>query len=304
MSNQTNAPRLATNLDELDIILDQLFTEESWHHGLAFKPRPGDIFISPYAKCGTTWLQHIAHGLRTRGNMDFDEITTVTPWISIAHDMNWDLEAEHIAQPRIYKSHMTWHDIPKGGRYICSFRHPADAFMSFYRFFENYYFEAGSISLEELFYWRYPRENLAEKGYWYHLASWWSQRKNPNVLLLCYEDMKADLATTIKRIATFMGINLDNELFDIILRQSSREFMLEHMDKFDEAPFRRHAYNLGVLPFEVEGHKVTPGASVKHKLSPQIEVELKNIWEEQITAKLGLKSYDDLRKRMQVKSRY
>jgi hypothetical protein len=79
MSIQAPQNSRATNLNELDSALSKLFSEESERRGLAFQPRPSDIFISPYAKCGTTWLQQIVHGLRTRGSMDFEEITSVTP---------------------------------------------------------------------------------------------------------------------------------------------------------------------------------------------------------------------------------
>lgn len=107
--------------------------------------------------------------------------------------------------------------------------------------------------------------------------------------------MKADLPSTIKTIAHFMGIALDDELFEIVLRQSSHEFMLAHKEQFSELPFRQHAYNLGVLPLEGEGYKVTAGALKKHQLSPKLEQTLDEIWEEQIYQKCGLESYDVLR---------
>lgn len=285
----------ATNIDELSVIMSKLFTKESRHRGIAFQPHPSDIIISPYAKCGTTWLQQIAHGLRTHGSMDFDEITSVTPWLEVAYDLGWDIEAPQVALPRVYKSHLSWHDIPKGGRYICAFRNPKDAFVSFYRFFENYFFEPESISLEALFHWRWPRDNVAEKGYWQHLRSWWEQRDNDAVLLLCYEDMKADLPNTIKAIAHFMGVALDDDLFEIVLRQSSREFMLANKEQFSELPFRQHAYNLGVLPLEGEGHKITAGTPEKYQLPPELEHTLDEIWEEQIYTTLGIKDYATLR---------
>lgn len=298
MTQQSNQASRACNLHDLELILNKLFSEESFQRGLAFKPRPSDVLISPYAKCGTTWLQHIVHGLRTRGNLDFEEITSVTPWIEIANTMDWDLEAPQLANPRVYKSHLSWHKIPKGGRYICCFRNPADAFISFYHFFEGFFFEPGSLSLEEVFYWRWPRDSLADQGYWYHLSSWWEQRNNKDVLLLCYEDMKADLAGTIKSLAQFINIDLDDELFQIVLKQSSREFMLSHKEKFGELPLRQRAYTLGILPFEVDAHKVTPGAATKPQLSPDLQKELDEIWQEHINAKFGLENYKALRQEL------
>ncbi len=287
----------ARNLEELGRLLPRLFTSESSSRGLAFEPRPTDIIISPYAKCGTTWLQQIAHGLRSGGSMDFEEITVVTPWLEIAWDMGWDLTSQQVAEPRVFKSHVSWHHVPKGARYICSFRDPADAFMSFYRFFEGFMFEPGAIGVEDFFRWRFPREQMGEKGYWFHLLSWWEQRDNPDVLLLCYEDMKEDLPGTVHQVAAFMGIELDDDLLDLVVLQSSRAFMLEHAHQFDEAPFRRHAERLGVFPFDVEAAKVTAGASSapRYRLSEAIEDELAAIWRERVGAVTGLDRYNTFR---------
>ena len=63
--------------------------------GLRFKPRSSDILIVTPMKCGTTWLQQIAHQLR-----NFKEMTEVVPYIESAPDMRLDLEAEQRANPR------------------------------------------------------------------------------------------------------------------------------------------------------------------------------------------------------------
>src|SRR3954451_2025448 len=86
---------------------------ESTQYGVSYQAQPTDLFISPFAKCGTTWLQQIVHGLRTGGAMDFSEITEVVPWLEMAFDLGLDLDAPQPA-PRAFKSHLTWDDIPKG----------------------------------------------------------------------------------------------------------------------------------------------------------------------------------------------
>lgn len=299
----TEATKLsrATTLQELESVLEKFFDETKTPLGLAFRPNPSDIIITPYAKCGTTWLQQIAHGLRTRGNMDFDEIEMVVPWLEIAYDMGWDLYAPQTASPRLYKSHVSWHDIPKGCRYICSFRHPYTAIVSFYRFFEGWLFEPGTISLEDLMRWRWPREKADRQGYWYHLNSWWEQRQNPKVLLLCYEDMLANPSATTQRIARFMEITLDDSLLDIVLRQSSREFMLAHQHQFDEHHLREIGGKRAGLPPPIHSNKVTPGASddARYKLSPALKQELDEIWREQVEPKFGFQNYEELRQALQ-----
>lgn len=297
MKTNTGMTSRATTLEEFETVFSKLSTEKSRQRGLAFQPHRSDIIISPYAKCGSTWLQQIVHGLRTGGSMDFDEISAVTPWIEVAYDMGWDLEAAQEDEPRVYKSHLSWYDIPKGGRYICSFRHPYDAIVSFYRFFEGWVFEPGAISLETLIQWRWPRDELDKQGYWYHLISWWEQRHNKDVLLLCYEDMRADLAGTVQKVARFMGIELDDSLLDIVVRQSSREFMLAHKHQFDESYMRRALEKRAGLPSGGDSYKVTPGASneARYHLSSTLKKGLDDIWREQVRPQFGFKDYGELR---------
>ena len=229
--------------------------------------------------------------------MDFEEITAVTPWIEVADTVGWDLEAPQVAEPRLFKSHLSWHEVPKGGRYVCSFRHYDDAVVSLYRMFEGWFFEPGSISLETFVHWRCPRDDMARRGYWHHLNSWWEQRHNKDVLLLCYEDMIKDSVGTIKRLAHFMDTPLDDELLTIVTRQSSREFMLEHSDQFDDKCMRDICGNLASIPRAIDSSKVTAGTpdDARYKLSADVEDMLDNIWHEQTTSRFGFKTYEDFR---------
>jgi len=63
----------------------KMHTAESIRHGRSFAPRPTDVFIVTYPKCGTTWVSAMAHFLRTDDN-SFGEITEVVPWDIMALD--------------------------------------------------------------------------------------------------------------------------------------------------------------------------------------------------------------------------
>jgi hypothetical protein len=288
----------ATNIQELEAVLDKIFSSANLQRSLAFQPRPGDIIISPYPKCGTTWLQQIAHGLRTGGSMDFDEITAVTPWIEVAFDIGWDLDAPQVAEPRVFKSHLSYYEMPKGARYICAFRNYHDAMVSYYRFFEGWMFEPGTISLDALTDWRWPADQIESRGYWYHLRSWWEQRHNPDVLLLCYEDMQADLTETVRKVAHFMGIALEDRLLHTVVRQSSRQFMLAHRQKFDSRHMREIGSNRAGLPLFPNADKVTAGPQKRSGglIGPAVKTRLDGFWKDQITARFGLADYGDLRR--------
>lgn len=163
--------------------------------------------------------------------------------------------------------------------------------------FEGWYFESDTIDLEELLRWRWPRDEMGNRGYWYHLSSWWEQRHNENILLFCYEDMIADLPNTIQIVANFMGIELDDELLDIVTRQSSREFMLAHKNQFDAHPIAEVCGERAGLPPPIDSNKVTPGTpnNGRYRLSSESIQMLDEIWREQITPKYGFESYEDLR---------
>ncbi|MBN34283.1 MAG: hypothetical protein CMM46_05805 [Rhodospirillaceae bacterium] len=82
-------------------------------------------------------MQQIVHGLRTRGPVDFGEITEVVPWIEVAHALDMDPEAEQVANPRAFKVHLSWDEVPKGGRYIVIARDPEAVAVWLFRFMRS-----------------------------------------------------------------------------------------------------------------------------------------------------------------------
>ena len=285
----------ATSIEELREIQKPMLTAEGIAKGLALKLRPTDVVISPFGKSGTTWTQQIVHGLRTRGDMDFDDISRVVPWIETSTDLGIDLDAEQRAEPRAFKSHLGWDQVPKGGRYIVPVRDPGDALVSAYRFMEGWFVEPGSISIED-----HARQSFIRhepgRGYWAHLVSWWEHRHDENVLLLAYEQMKVDLEGTIRRIAAFIDIPLDDELFEIVMRQSSLAFMTEYKDRFDDKLMRDRSEAVCGLPPGSDSAKVRAGevGSRKVELPSEIQAELDAVWLEEVTPTTGLESYDAL----------
>lgn len=286
----------ATTVGELRARSGPLASEESLRAGMTFRPGPKDILIATYPKCGTTWLQQIVHGLRTRGSMDFDEITAVVPWIELAFDLGIDLEAPQAADPRAFKTHLAWNEVPKGARYIYALRDPKDVLVSVYHFHEGWRFEPGTIPIEDFakeFF--MPRET--GRRYWRHVASWWQQRHRSEVLMFCYEDMQADLRPTIRRIARFIDCEFDEDLLDIVVRQSSVEFMRAHRRQFDDHLVREARNASRGIPPGGESSKVRTGRVGDHwlELPEEVSQELDAIWREEIEAKFGLSSYRALR---------
>ncbi len=281
------------SLEAMRDALHALVTREGAAKAAAFEPAPDDLILSPFSKCGTTWLQQIVHTLRTRGDMDFDDISRVVPWIEMSPDLGLDLEAPQRGTPRAFKSHLGYDRIPKGARYIVSFRDPRDALVSQFRFLEGWWFEPGAIDLESFARGRF----LAERAYWHHLRSWWEQRARRDVLLLCFEDLVDDLETAVERIAAFAGIALDAELRALTLEHASFAFMKRHGDRFDDRLMRERSERVCGLPRGSDSTKVRTGTVGSHRreASASLLRDLDAVWAEEIEATTGLRDYAALR---------
>ena len=283
----------AADLASLQDKLSRLFTPEGVASGLAFKPRPSDVIIAPYSKCGTTWMQQTVHGLRTGGSMAFGEITEVVPWIEAAADLGQDLDAEQVASPRAFKSHLPYDRVPKGCRYICVLRDPLRALVSLYRFFSGWVLEAGAVSLDE-FALQHFLQRPPERGYWHHLASWVQQRDNPAVLLLCYEHLQEDFAGQLRRIARFLGIALEPALAQRVRQQSSMAFMQAHGHHFDDHFLRRQRDPCMALPADSASSKVMGSGAPRPEPGAAVVAAMAARWRQEVTPHTGFEHYRDL----------
>ena len=293
MSESTFWGRRALNMAEMNELSQRTMDLEGMLASIkAYQPRSTDVIISPAGKCGTTLLQQTFHTLRTRGDMDFDDISRVVPWIETAKKLEIDINAEQVAEPRGFKSHLSWEHVPKGARYIVSLRDPKDAFESGYRFMEGWYFEPGTITYEEFFV---PRREGRGRGldHWAHLVSWWGQRDNADVLLLSYDHMVEDPESMIRRVARFCGLPLDDELLAITLEHTSRAFMLQHKDRFDDAMMRAASERDGGIPPGSDSAKIRAAGTQKRReeLPESIGRECDEIWLSDVTPHIGFETY-------------
>jgi len=288
-------PRRARTIAEFNDIAGRFFVPAEIGASIAaWRPRPTDVVISPFGKCGTTWLQQIFHTLRTRGDMDFDDISRVVPWIEMATADGLDIEAPQRAEPRGFKSHLGYDTIPPGAKGIVSFRDPRDALVSMYRFMEGWFIEPGAVSISDFADNWIGRE--ASRSYWGHLLSWWNVRHDPAVLAMSYEQMIADPEASIRRVAAFCGIPLDDDLLSRTLERSSMSYMLAHKDRFDDAMNRKASEIRCNLPPGSDSAKVRKGGVGGHaaELSPEIIAKLDARWRELVTPVTGFADYSAL----------
>jgi hypothetical protein len=217
----------------------------------------------------------------------------VTPWIETAAPLGLDLDAPQRAEPRGFKSHLSWDHIPKGARYVVSLRDPKDAVVSMHHFMEGWFLEPGAVAVGE-FAETWVKAAVGGGGdYWSHLSSWWEQRDNPDVLLLSYEHMSAEPAAAIRRLAAFCGLPLDDELLALTLERSSLDFMLRHKDRFDDLLMREASERLCGLPPGADSAKVRTGRVGGHRdeLPAEAGAQIDAQWAKAVTPRLGFPDY-------------
>ena len=284
----------ATNLDELRSLLQDLFPNGSQDND-AFVPRPTDVIISPTGKSGTTWLQQMVHSIRSDAEQDYEDIYEVVPWIDVATQLDLDLDADQPAEPRAFKSHATWDDVPKGCRYIVSFRDPKDVVVSGYRFFEGWLLEPGLDLLEDFVDASLFRDDITGT-YWHHTISWLDQRDNPDVLLLTFDDMKRDRAGVVRHVAAFLGTPAGEERLAFATERSGFAHMSANPGPFGDPWLRDWSIEHLGLPGDSDASKVREGrvGSNRQQLSPETAARIDERWAETVGAATGFLTYQEL----------
>jgi len=203
------------------------------------------------------WVLQICHQLRTKGDMSFEEISNVVPWIETAYDIDLDVDTLEQPAPRLFKTH-AWRNhlnISDEAKYIVVNRRPMDAAVSFFYFMQGWFFEEGTISLDA-----FVKRFFLERGepvsiqknpsYWHFLTSWLPMRTNKNVLWLWYENMRTEHRETVVKIAEFLGFDKnDKDLIDLVVHNSTFDFMKENEPKFDEHPWKmKRNVTIGLKP--------------------------------------------------------
>lgn len=233
--------------------------------------------------------------------MDFEEIAEVCPWDILAFDCGQDLDADHLFNPRVFKSHECANDIAMGAKYIHVCRNPEDAFMSFYNFLPAWAaIPPGAITVEHFAEAVFGGVSHSG-GIWDFFVDWWARREDPDVLWVCYEDLKSDLRGQIGRIAKFMGVELDDTLLNSVEERSSFRYMEARQRQFDEhLVFEKVRDQMGIPKDYVFGDvsvsKVHIGNTGGGKsLPPDVLEMLRSRWDLSVCSKTGMKSYEDMR---------
>ena len=215
------------------------------------------------------------------------------PWLESALDMAIDPTADQSWTPRAFKTHRMWRDLPRGGRYITVFRRPQDVLRSFYRFGDGWWFESGSVSLDDFAFGVYLQGSSSGR-HWDHLIDWHGRIGDPDVLALTYEDMLASPGHLAAVVAGFLALDADTETLERARHHTSRDFMATRSHQFDDHVLRRHRDPELGLPVGGDSAKVTRGGRPP-ALSQAVEAALAAAWAGTVGQALGFADYAEFR---------
>lgn len=213
-----------------------------------YEPRPGDIIIATTPKCGTTWMQQIV------GSLVFQDaamrpLPEISPWIEARFlgseaDMHGSLAAQTHRQ--FLKTHLPIDGLPlyDDVQYIHIARDGRDAFMSMHNHFTAFSDERltgfDRIGLEDNAigapYPRVPADPAAYFRQWMTTpvvpghtegtplpsffdleVGYWAERAWPNLLMVHYSDLQADLDVEMRRIAAFLRIDVNEVVWPFLV---------------------------------------------------------------------------------------
>jgi aryl sulfotransferase len=218
----------------------------------SYNHRPGDIFVCASPKCGTTWMQTIAASLLWPDGNFPGAVIEIAPWFDARRIFDFDkLSARLEAQShrRFIKTHTPADGIPifDTASYIVVARDGRDAFVSFVNhrknlrddLIERLNTDAMAQSVDPVVKFRGDIHGFFER--WItdapplrYLASWWDLRDEPNVLLVHYNDLQADLEREMRRVAGFLDIDIPEALWAGVVERCTFERMREEAEKIGD----------------------------------------------------------------------
>lgn len=227
-----------------------------------FPFREGDVIIATPAKSGTSWMQQIVAQLVFDGKEGLfgGPSSPVSPWVEHRgrplRELISFLEAQ--THRRILKTHLPLDALlysPKA-KYIYVGRDIRDIMWSLHNM-EAGWQPAAAEAQAHLAGGRHQRlafpldcarefylaamhrlatasSQTAEHMNMSSLQAWWDVRSLPNLLLVHFNNLKADLEREIRRVARFLEIPIKDELMPRIVEHCSFAYM-KGLAKFDKA---------------------------------------------------------------------
>lgn len=229
------------------VIVNAICDSRRWDHILL---RAGDIIIATPGKSGTTWVQQIVGQLISEGaegvhflHSPCPDHTLESPW-KILHQLS---SQQH---RRFIKTHLPTEALPydPNVKYIFVGRDVRDMVWSAHHQLSNFTDHAlgayndrpGRVGPPIVrpadvrsFYHSFLAtgetptfsDGRGPWSLWEHYRGWWQARNVANILLIHFNQLKADLPGAIRHIAAFLGVAIDEARLPMIVEHCGIDYM-------------------------------------------------------------------------------
>jgi aryl sulfotransferase len=215
-----------------------------------FKFRNDDIIVATYAKSGTTWTQQIVGQLVFKGQPDVP-ISEISPWLDLRimpPDTKERLEAQE--HRRIIKTHLPLDALvfSPQAKYIYIARDGRDVVWSMY----NHHVSANDFwymalnntpglvgppiekpnpDIRQYFLDWLEHDGVPFWPFWENIASWWEARHLPNVKLIHFNALKADLDGEMRALANFLDVDIPPDQWPTVVEHCTFDWMKANAEK-------------------------------------------------------------------------
>ncbi|KAF2362860.1 Sulfotransferase domain [Trinorchestia longiramus] len=268
-----------------------------------FKFRSSDVVVASYPKTGTTWTQelvwHLVNGFdyeraRTSIEKRFPMLESdcvidrrVFEFPEVAERMKEELPpppfftlnfTRDLPDRRTIKTHMPFSllspDLITTAKVVYVTRDPRDVVVSFYHHHKIIASHGFKGTLEE-FVDDFIDEKVMFSPFWSHLREAYERRESPNLLIIQYEELKADLPSVVLRIAKFLDVAVNKDQLGKLVQHL-------HIDSMKKNPAINPDDDAIVTPCPRDGGFVRKGVAGgwRGRLSEDMQAKVKKWMDE------------------------
>ncbi|NP_001091145.1 uncharacterized protein LOC100036897 [Xenopus laevis] len=201
-----------------------------------FQARDDDLLLVSYPKSGTHWLAEI---LRQLYNAKAPNKVSITSPIEFG-DVGKLEELKSITTRRIIPTHLSYEMIPndfkdRKCKSIYIIRNPKDTAVSLFHYYKD------NPNLPTIESWHAYMDMFLHGqvvcGSWFdHILGWEEHRNEMSTLFLYYEAMKKDLPKSVRKISSFLSINLSDNEISAVCKKTSFGEMKTSVEKENNDP--------------------------------------------------------------------